>query len=407
MRSPSPDCSMAQPFHVEDDASSTRVDSKGPSRSRSTSPDAGSAASSRAGTRAPSALGLPTTAKWPLLPPLTARTSVTAVGEGPRPSGEQRSAFDACTLRTWFIEMDTDNSGVVTKDEFINFLRNRKVLQNILRQGMLEGSPLAHARSVTPRTAARMSEALGIKRILKIFRDIDSDQTGTLRWEHFLEFFRRTGLLLEYATPNNPRDRMADMLGKEHHKRQMQAKWHRAGADAGGLRPTEMADAEQPTCQFIVEQQKLEKQKQWLTEKSSNLMDLHQKGLDAWSISNDACSAFRSPDTNCLTAPRRAPVRARPMACLESLVPTPRAPAEAMACLESLVPTPRAPARLPPASPISDVAPRSETAMVTVAEIEMDQKAIPIAPPIAPRSTSPRKSARKSPRKSPRKARGA
>jgi len=49
-----------------------------------------------------------------------------------------------------------------------------------------------------------------------LLEDVDEDKNGTLEWEEFIEFFRRAGYLLEYATKDNPREQIAGILGQIH-----------------------------------------------------------------------------------------------------------------------------------------------------------------------------------------------
>jgi len=236
---------------------------------------------------------------------------------GPLPSGEQRSAFDTCTVRSWFIEMDTDNSGVVTKEEFMNFLRDRPLLQNAFWEGVQGIKPELYF-SQTPRSAQRSAQALGIKRVLKLFREIDADNSGSLEWEEFLEFFHRTGLLLEYAIVNNPRDRMAEMLGKQHHHRQLWAKWQKAGVDAGavqtGLSAELQVENQQARSQFLLEQKRQQLQSQWLS-----------SAKHCAELADRVCDAFRSSDaSNCsIESIQLKPLKAKPLVCLEGLVRAP------------------------------------------------------------------------------------
>merc|ERR1719321_187034 len=91
-----------------------------------------------------------------------------------------------------------------------------------------EQDEAAHGRicgTISPKKA----RLVGSNRIAKIYKDIDVNKNGSLQWEEFLDFFRRKGLLLTYATPNNPRDRMAETLGKEYQRRTVMAKWQRGG----------------------------------------------------------------------------------------------------------------------------------------------------------------------------------
>jgi len=239
------------------------------------------------------------------LPPLPTGTAEVA---------PPRAAFDACTLRSWFIELDTDNNGSVTKSQFMDFLRDKPHVQNVLVQAVL-GDVQSSDSNEAPRSfrSATIAQAVGLKRLMKLFRQIDVENSGASSWtpgdlqfEGFLEVFQRTGLLVTYATEDNPRDRMADVLEKEHHRRQIQAKWQKAGAQVG-FRPVASADeeVEELNSNFLLQQKRRQVQAQWASDQITNLF----KGRDAWSISVDACSTLGSA----------TPVKAKPMACLESL----------------------------------------------------------------------------------------
>merc|ERR1719158_168499 len=44
--------------------------------------------------------------------------------------------YDECTLRMCFIEMDANSNGRVTKQEFINYLRSKPPLLNVMYSGL-------------------------------------------------------------------------------------------------------------------------------------------------------------------------------------------------------------------------------------------------------------------------------
>merc|ERR1711904_300180 len=54
------------------------------------------------------------------------------------------------------------------------------------------------------------------RRLGELWIEIDTNGNGTLEWDEFLEFFRKTGRLLVYETKDNPRDRLAGMLQEMH-----------------------------------------------------------------------------------------------------------------------------------------------------------------------------------------------
>lgn len=123
-----------------------------------------------------------------------------------------RPFFDIFTIRQWFMEMDSNRSGSVTKQEFIHFLRNRPRLRRLFidagkqRRQQYKGD----ATQITDSQA----EALEMRRLLKLLKEIDEDGNGTLEFEEFLDFWRVSGFLLEYETPSNPREQIAAVLGQ-------------------------------------------------------------------------------------------------------------------------------------------------------------------------------------------------
>lgn len=127
----------------------------------------------------------------------------------------RKAMFDIYTLRQWFMEMDTEQSGHVTKDAFMLFLRQRPQLRNLmLAQSQQQVGKNAKEALMTKQAA----HALEMRRMLKVLRDIDEDKNGTLEWEEFIEFFRKSGYLLEYSreNPHNPREKLAHIMGQIH-----------------------------------------------------------------------------------------------------------------------------------------------------------------------------------------------
>lgn len=133
---------------------------------------------------------------------------VADVQKGPR--------FDVLTLREWFNEMDSDHSGHVTKVKWLDFLRANPSVKSIILAGSgaeQDGSGLPKAMS---NESAKRTQVRQLRFLQKIWKDIDEDGNGTLEWEEFIEFFRKLGFLFQYADPNNPKDRLAEMLKDLH-----------------------------------------------------------------------------------------------------------------------------------------------------------------------------------------------
>jgi hypothetical protein len=167
-----------------------------------------------------------------------------------------------------FTEMDTKADGTVTKEEFINFLRNQRQLQNVFYGGLKPESVEQDASSskISPQTA----RAMGIKRIISVYKDMNRNQNGVLTWDEFLDFFRRTRLLLVYSTPANPRDSMAAALASEYQQRVSQT-----GEEVlGGGQQKQVTFAEE----FLVDEKEQQQNTQWAGERLSQPQEQSSKG---------------------------------------------------------------------------------------------------------------------------------
>jgi len=199
----------------------------------------------------------------------------------------RKIAYDECTVRMMFIEMDAKANGTVSKEEFINFLRNQRQLQNVLYGGLKPEAVEQDASS--SKISPQIARAMGIKRIISVYKDMSRNQNGVVTWDEFLDFFRRTGLLLVYLTPDNPRDRMAAALASEYQQRVTQK-----GAEA--LRVGQQkrdTSTEGLTGKFLVDQREQQQNTQWAGEKLSHLQEQSSKGKDALSIAMDSIDAMR------------------------------------------------------------------------------------------------------------------
>lgn len=201
----------------------------------------------------------------------------------------RKEAYDECTLRLIFIEMDANANGTVTKEEFINYLRSRPQLQNIMYGGLVPGH-----RDEVGKLSPQQERAMGMKRVLKVYKSIDINKNGVLCLEEFINFFRHAGLLLTYVTQDNPRDRMADVLNNEYQRRQVVAKWQRGGAILGvGQQKGLDIVTEELNCKFLLEQKQAELNTKWASEKLAQLKEQSAKGRDAFSVVAKSVDAFK------------------------------------------------------------------------------------------------------------------
>lgn len=170
------------------------------------------APSDRYGPLSPRTPLTPLDVKSPRCPSSQSRTSDQSVDwDGTR---GKKPFFDICTIRTWFMEMDVERSGHVSKEGFMQFIRNRPQLRRLFIHAGQERYKVTGGRKFE--ITGKEAEALEIRRLLKLLKEIDQDGNGTLEWEEFLDFWRVAGFLLEYETKNNPREQIAEVLGQIH-----------------------------------------------------------------------------------------------------------------------------------------------------------------------------------------------
>jgi hypothetical protein len=118
------------------------------------------------------------------------------------------------------MEMDTEQNGHVTKQGFMQFLRYRPEFRRLLvhagqdthKDKLNAGAGKGYKESIGPKEA----EAIEMRRVLKLLREIDEDGNGCMEFEEFIAFWRKSGFLLEYESKSNPRDQIADVLGQIH-----------------------------------------------------------------------------------------------------------------------------------------------------------------------------------------------
>lgn len=120
---------------------------------------------------------------------------------------QQSVKFNIQTLRKWFWEMDEQRTGSITQRVFIAKLRQRKDLHAMFasinaqwQENQDNGKDLGDSKNSDEPLAAGDQARAEHRRIKQILKEIDSDGSGSMEWEEFVEFFRRAGVLLEYET---------------------------------------------------------------------------------------------------------------------------------------------------------------------------------------------------------------
>lgn len=112
----------------------------------------------------------------------------------------QRPKFNIPTLRKWFAEIDADGGGQVSRRELIVAMRNHKDLQAVLLSASANSENKSAADDAEAREDAIQAKNAELRRIMTIMSEVDTDGSGYMDWEEFVEFFRRSGFLLEYDT---------------------------------------------------------------------------------------------------------------------------------------------------------------------------------------------------------------
>jgi len=179
--------------------------------------------SSRCASTTPSQVDWPHDEGWP--EQLTClQEAVACAGVAPGSSEAPRGAesggkplYDVLTIRSWFNEMDSDHSGHISKSEWFEFLRKNPEFKAMILNG--SGALPPKDRFSAEAILALKDEAKLMRRLLKIWREIDTDGNGTLEWEEFVEIFRRSGNLLEYREQDTPKVRLAQIITNMHEGR--------------------------------------------------------------------------------------------------------------------------------------------------------------------------------------------
>lgn len=156
--------------------------------------------------------------------------------------------FNIHTVRQWFKDIDAKSTGCVTQRELIVALRKHQVLQALFSAA--SGLEYYDSQGFVG-TGAVDATRDEIRRIKRILADIDTDGSGTMEWPEFLEFFRRSGLLLEYRTNDAlNRPKSAEGLVKGQARRASQVRRASLGPAVEASRDSHLGhDQDQPSAE--------------------------------------------------------------------------------------------------------------------------------------------------------------
>lgn len=125
---------------------------------------------------------------------------------------DEAPRYDVLTLRRWFNSMDTAGSGRVNRQAWFDFLRRHPDLKAVLVRSASAGEDCPPPDTLEAAELGREDiNVQGIRFILRLWRELDTSNSGTLEWEQFVEFFRIAGHLQEYVT-KNPKQTLAEKL---------------------------------------------------------------------------------------------------------------------------------------------------------------------------------------------------
>lgn len=115
-------------------------------------------------------------------------------------SAPSRPKFNIPTLRKWFAEIDADGGGQVSRRELIVAMRNHRDLQAVLLSAASQSVSSSGGGTSDDAEDVIQAKNAELRRIMAVMNEVDTDNSGTMDWEEFVEFFRRAGFLLEYDT---------------------------------------------------------------------------------------------------------------------------------------------------------------------------------------------------------------
>jgi Ca2+-binding EF-hand superfamily protein len=135
--------------------------------------------------------------------------STSKVVGGQLSSPKHKPKFNIGTIRGWFKEIDVDRTGKVTRRKLLNALTQHKEMQALFLQHVdhefensadLQDDKDKGGKGRSKRESLKDKRLAEIRRIGAIMQDIDTDNSGTMEWEEFVEFFRRCDHIVEYET---------------------------------------------------------------------------------------------------------------------------------------------------------------------------------------------------------------
>lgn len=112
----------------------------------------------------------------------------------------QRVAYNIKRLEDWFGIMDTDGSGEITMRKLMIGMMKRQDLYDMLQILKDGGQTDIKDMKLHARPKAGQLTKEDIDWIQGLIDDLDQDGDHIMEWPEFVDFFRRTGLLLEYST---------------------------------------------------------------------------------------------------------------------------------------------------------------------------------------------------------------